>query len=85
LFYYLAWWSYGGKGEHFCGHRIEELHRAKNPVRRSLSSVSATLARGAQRLANVLIEKRDFADCIQRYDSPATLFYLDPAVHFVPA
>ncbi len=30
------------------------------------------------RLHRVLIEQRDFADCIRRWDSRGTFFYLDP-------
>jgi DNA adenine methylase len=29
-------------------------------------------------LTNVLVDRRDFADCIDRYDSRDTFFYLDP-------
>jgi len=32
----------------------------------------------AKRLENVIIENLDFEECIKRYDSPETLFYLDP-------
>jgi DNA adenine methylase len=32
----------------------------------------------ANRLRGVIIEHLDFAECIQRYDRPDTLFYLDP-------
>jgi DNA adenine methylase len=37
----------------------------------------------AARLRSVLIEQRDFAEILKRYDSPSTWFYLDPPyVHF---
>lgn len=32
----------------------------------------------ANRLRGVIIEHLDFAECIERYDKPDTLFYLDP-------
>lgn len=36
------------------------------------------LYRFAERLRNIMIEDRDFAECIRLYDSPKTLFYCDP-------
>ena len=49
----------------------------RNPVqsfRNSIDSFDAI----AERLRNVCIENLDYSDCIQRYDSPETLFYCDP-------
>ncbi|ABF42397.1 D12 class N6 adenine-specific DNA methyltransferase [Candidatus Koribacter versatilis Ellin345] len=77
-FIYLAWWSFGGKGEHFASLRISELRKAKHPVKRSLRLVRDLIHRTADRLVDVLIENRDFLECIDRYDSTDTLFYCDP-------
>jgi len=77
-FAYLVWWSFAGKGEHFATMPIANIAKASRPVKRSLETVRGLLARAAQRLASVLIECRDFADCIRRYDRPSTFFYCDP-------
>jgi DNA adenine methylase len=77
-FAYLTWYSFGSKGEHFASLQIKHLAKAKAPVKRSLIRVRTLLADVAERLRNVLVENRDFADCIRRYDSPETFFYCDP-------
>jgi DNA adenine methylase len=77
-FLHLVWFSFGCKGEHFASTTIQQLNKAKAPVRKSFNIVRTILADTADRLRNVLVENRDFADCIRRYDSPATFFYLDP-------
>src|SRR4051812_9447877 len=77
-FLYLAWYSFGAKGEHFTGHTIEQLEKMAHPIRRSISIVREVLQQTAGRLSNVLVDRRDFADCIDRYDSRDTFFYLDP-------
>lgn len=77
-FAYLTWFSFGSKGEHFASTTIQQLCRAKAPVRRSLIRVRTLLADVAERLRHVLVESRDFADCIQRYDCRETFFYCDP-------
>jgi DNA adenine methylase len=77
-FLYLVWYSFGSKGEHFASTTIQQLDKAKSPVRRSLATVRTILADTADRLRNVLVESRDFADCIRRYDSRDTFFYCDP-------
>lgn len=80
-FAYLVWYSYGAKGEHFASSNSKALLGGK--VRRSLDLVRELLAVTSARLRNVLIEQRDFADIIARYDSAQTFFYLDPPyVHF---
>jgi len=72
-FAYLVWYSFGAKGEHFA--RLS----AKSPrPRRPLDRVRDLLRETAARLARVLIEQRDFAEILARYDSPGTFFYLDP-------
>lgn len=78
-FLYLTWYSFGSKGEHFASATIAQLKKGQpSPVRKSVKSVRATLGQAADRLRDVLIENRDFAVCIQRYDSTGTFFYLDP-------
>ncbi|HWR35977.1 MAG TPA: DNA adenine methylase [Clostridia bacterium] len=77
-FLYTAWYSFSGKGEDFASPRIESMRSVRRPVRRSLEVVRDTFARCSRRLQNVLIENRDFAECIQRYDSADTFFYCDP-------
>lgn len=72
-FAYLAWYSFGAKGEHFAS---SSAHNTK--AKRSLERVRELLAATAKRLHTVLIEQRDFAEILDRYDSPGTFFYLDP-------
>lgn len=72
-FAYLVWYSFGAKGEHFAS------CSAKSPkAKRPLDTVREMLNQTAARLAHVLVEQRDFAQILQRYDSPETFFYLDP-------
>ena len=77
-FAYLTWYSFGSKGEHFASIQIKHLAKAKVPIKRSLIHVRALLADVAERLRHVLVENRDFAECIRRYDSRDTFFYCDP-------
>jgi DNA adenine methylase len=77
-FIYLAWYSFGCKGEHFASTKIEQLGKTKVPVKKSLQRVRTLLSDVAERLRNVLVENRDFATCIRRYDSAHTFFYCDP-------
>jgi DNA adenine methylase len=72
-FAYLVWYSFGAKGEHFAS-----ASAAHTRMRRSLDTVRDLLHATAQRLYPVLIEQRDFAEILTRYDSAETFFYLDP-------
>lgn len=72
-FYYLAAYSFGGKGEHFAGNSAANLK-----PKRSLDKLREVLRFAAQRLTGVQIEQRDFLEILDRYDSPETFFYLDP-------
>lgn len=77
-FAYLAWYSFSAKGEHF-GSANAKAVRIKRPITRVRELLQTTAAR----LATVLIEQRDFAEILARYDSETTFFYLDPPyVHF---
>jgi DNA adenine methylase len=72
-FLYLSWFSFGGKGLHFA------RASATNPdVKHPLDTVRDAIARTAARLSRVLIEQRDFAELLIRYDHEDTFFYLDP-------
>jgi DNA adenine methylase len=73
-FSYLIWLSFGCMGETFAAHTL----KMKTPVKKSLQRVRELLMQTSQRLSRVLVERRDFADCIARYDSRETFFYLDP-------
>jgi DNA adenine methylase len=79
-FAYLAWYSFGGKGQHFA------RASAKNPeVKHTLDAVRQLLTRAAARLSRVLVEQRDFSDILDRYDHKDTFFYLDPPyVEYAP-
>lgn len=72
-FAYLAWFSFGGKGQHFARPSAKELK-----PKRTLDTVRALLTATAARLSRVLIEQRDYADILDRYDGRDTFFYLDP-------
>lgn len=83
-FAYLAWYSFGAKGEHFASSNAKgKLDSAGPKMKRSLDRVRELLDATAARLRNVLIEQRSFEEILVRYDSPVTWFYLDPPyVHF---
>lgn len=76
-FIYLAWWSFGAKGDNFATFRPQSGSRPK-AVKRPLSVVRELLTKTAARLGDVLIDHRDFAECLERYDTPSTFFYCDP-------
>lgn len=46
--------------------------------RREFSDFLAAVHRCHKRLAGVIVEQLDFADCIRRYDRTHTFFYCDP-------
>ncbi len=77
-FIYLTWYSFGSKGEHFASATVHQVGKARSPIRKSLTMVRELLTEVAARLRNVLVESRDFAHCIRRYDSAGTFFYCDP-------
>lgn len=72
-FGYLAWYSFGGKGEHFAGGFL-----GRTSVRRPLATVRELLGKVSERMSRVLLESRDCVECVARYDSGETLFFLDP-------
>lgn len=72
-FFYLQKTSFGGKvaGRNF---GVSPAERAAFDVTRIIPELEAY----HERLAGVVIERLPYADCIARYDRPATLFFLDP-------
>lgn len=72
-FYYLARLCFGGKttGQTF-GVAVE------SPARLRRVRLEEELTAAHERLAAVTIENLPWAECMERYDRPATLFYLDP-------
>lgn len=72
-FLYLQRLSFGGK---VVGRTFGVSRGAAS--RFDLSKLRADLARLRDRLERVVVEQLPFADLIRRYDSEATLFYLDP-------
>jgi len=49
-----------------------------NPARFDLTKLTPNLEAIHERLSDVTIERLDWSDFIEKYDRPATLFYLDP-------
>lgn len=72
-FFYLQRTCFGGKvaGKNF---GVSPGERAAFDVTRIIPDLEAY----HERLAGVVIERLPYADCITRYDRPATLFFLDP-------
>lgn len=72
-FLYVQRLSFGGKvsGQHFGISR-------QQPARFDVTRLASLLEAVHDRLSGVVIERLPFDDLLSRYDSPATLFYLDP-------
>lgn len=77
-FAYLTWFSFGSRQQHFQSMGPASAKSQTMAVRRDLSLVKDLFEAASARLHRVLIERRDFADCIRRWDSRHTFFYLDP-------
>ncbi|MCG5047309.1 DNA adenine methylase [Pectobacterium brasiliense] len=72
-FYYLQKQAFGGK--------VEERTfgtATTSPPRFNLLRIEEELSMAHLRLSRTVIEHLDWAECIQRYDRPHTLFYCDP-------
>ncbi|WP_338606834.1 DNA adenine methylase [Pelagibacterium nitratireducens] len=72
-FLYLQRTAYGGKvtGQNFGV-------SSGRPARFDYTQIGPALEDVYERLAGVVIENLDWAEVIDRYDGPSTLFYLDP-------
>lgn len=72
-FYYLQKQAFGGKvAEHTFG------TSTTSPPRFNLLRIEEELSMAHLRLARTIIENMNWAQCVQRYDRPHTLFYCDP-------
>jgi len=74
-YFYLCKSSFAGDVERG-GFACPSKGTGRNPAQTYQNSIDA-LEHIAKRLKGVTIECLDYADCIQRYDSPETLFYID--------
>lgn len=72
-FYYLMKTGFGAKV-----HKPTFGCSATQPPRINLLRIEEDLSAAHLRLSRVLIECRPYADVLERYDKPGTLFYLDP-------
>lgn len=72
-FYYLQRSAFGGKVD---GQTFGVASTA--PPRLNLLRLEEDLSAAHLRLARTYVEHLDLAECIQRYDRPATLVYCDP-------
>ncbi len=72
-FYYLQRTGFGGK----CTGRTFG-YSATRPPGLDITRVGEDLSQAHLRLAKVQIEALPWADCVERYDRPGTVFFLDP-------
>lgn len=72
-FLFLNQLSFGGDGSSFGVQRKSGGGAATN-----LSNVLERVHELKARLAKVIVEEKDWRDCIKVYDSPGTFFFLDP-------
>jgi len=72
-YYYLQRLAFGGKvvGRSFG-------YGTGSRPRLDIDGIAEKLTEAHRRLCDVVIEKLDGIDCIQRYDRPKTLFFVDP-------
>ena len=77
----VSWWYYLNRtcfsGYQERGGFAVPSVTGRNPIvsfRNTIDNLDAV----AERLRNVCIENLNYGECIQRYDSPETLFYCDP-------
>ncbi|CAK8739093.1 hypothetical protein SODG_002696 [Sodalis praecaptivus] len=74
-FYYLQRLAFGGRvsGQNFGT-------TTTSPQRFNLLRLEEQLSQAHLRLSDATIEHLDWQDCIEKYDRPHTLFYLDPSI-----
>ena len=74
-FAYLQALAFGGKPARTAGDFATSPHRRS---RFSAARMRRLVAAAARRLDGVVIEQLDWSAVVDRYDTPETLFYLDP-------
>lgn len=72
--------SYAGNGRYFSTTVNDTILGIPSSVRRWNKRKEA-LMHAHERLQNIIVENEDFRKLIPRYDTPNTLFYLDPPYH----
>lgn len=77
-YYYLQRLGFGGKT---IGRTFGTV--ATRPMNLNLSTIEETLLDVHWRLERVTIEHLDACRCIEKYDRPATFFYIDPPYYHV--
>ncbi len=70
-FFLLNRWSFAGKGEH---HGTGLKPGGAFQWQSALRSIAAV----HRRFRNVVVESLDYTTCLERYDAPGTVFFLDP-------
>lgn len=75
-YFFLCKSSFAGDVVHG-GFACPSKNTTRNPAMTYQNSIDA-LNHIAERLKGVTIECLNYVDCIQKYDSPGTLFYIDP-------
>lgn len=74
--YYLLRAGYGGKLPDVSCHFTGRLEGSSRPF--SIYRIEETLYEVHLRLENVTVERLPYGDCLRRYDTLETFFYLDP-------
>lgn len=71
--YYMSMYSFASKGKHF-GRTLKGKSNMSGKIRNTIKRFPEI----HERFTKVQIENQDWYDCIIDYDSPDTVFYLDP-------
>ena len=76
-FYYLIMAGWGGEADIPAFKQVSEMEGTQSTCRSS-ENLRNRLSPVHERLRTVLIENMDWRECVERYDSPTTVMYLDP-------
>jgi DNA adenine methylase len=71
--YYMSMYSFGSIGRNW-GRSTSARGQMAGKIRNKLAEFPAV----HERFRNVQVENQDWYDCVMDYDSPDTIFYLDP-------